>query len=298
MIKSICLSYLELCKPRIIALMLLTSTVGILLAPATGDLWNALIFGNLGIGLCASAAAAINHVIDQKIDAKMRRTSKRPLVKGSVDTVNALIFAAALTFTGMALLIVMVNATTAVLTMASLIGYAIIYTSFLKRVTTQNIVIGGIAGAMPPLLGWVAVTDSIDARAWLLVLIIFLWTPPHFWALAIAKKEEYEKTKIPMFSVIYGIELTSLHALLYSLLLIISTMLLYLIGMTSIIYLVLVTLLNIRQLHLSWKLWKRPNDRILAMQLFWYSIYYLMLLFAILLLDKYLTPLLYTTILR
>ena len=288
MSRSVFLSYVELCKPKIIALMLLTSTVGILLAPDASNLWQALLFGNLGIGLCASAAAAINHVIDQKIDARMQRTRNRPLVKGRVDTVNAIIFAGVLTLLGMSVLIILVNAKTAALTLASLIVYAIIYTSFLKRVTTQNIVIGGIAGAMPPLLGWVAVTNSIDANGCLLVLIIFLWTPPHFWALAIAKKEEYAKTGIPMFSVIYGSDLTSLHLLLYTLLLVLSTLLPYLTGLSGIVYLCVTMLLNIRFLYLSWKLWKNPDDLFLAMKLFWYSIYYLMFLFVALLLDKYL----------
>lgn len=289
MSRSIFSSYLELCKPKIIALMLLTSTVGILLAPDTAHLWQALLFGNLGIGLCASAAAAINHVIDQKIDAKMKRTHNRPLVKGQVDTANALVFAGSLAFLGMSTLMIWINNTTAILTLASLVGYAIIYTSFLKRVTTQNIVIGGIAGAMPPLLGWVAVTNSIDANGCLLVLIIFLWTPPHFWALAIAKKEEYAKTGIPMFSVIYGSGLTSLHLLLYTLLLVLSTLLPYLTGLSGLVYLSLTMLLNIRFVYLSWKLWRQPEDLLLAMRIFWYSIYYLMLLFVALLLDKYLS---------
>ncbi|KZZ47664.1 protoheme IX farnesyltransferase, partial [Oleiphilus sp. HI0118] len=183
--------YLELCKPKVVALMLLTSVVGMLLATYSLPSWQALILGNLGIALMAGSAAAINHVVDQRIDVHMARTRNRPLAVGKVDSASALIFAAAIGALGMLVLMVWVNALTAWLTLASLIGYALIYTMYLKRATPQNIVIGGLAGAAPPLLGWTASTGYLDPHALLLVLIIFAWTPPHFWALAIHRKEEY-----------------------------------------------------------------------------------------------------------
>ena len=206
--------YLELTKPKVLVLMLITSLVGMFLATRAGVPWPVLIFGNLGISLCAGAAAAVNHVVDRRIDAVMARTHKRPLAQGRVSPVAALTFALLLALAGMGLLLVFTNPLTAWLTLASLLGYAVIYTGFLKRATPQNIVIGGLAGAAPPLLGWVAVTGQVTAEPLLLVLIIFAWTPPHFWALAIHRKEEYAKADIPMLPVTHGEHYTKVQILL------------------------------------------------------------------------------------
>ena len=208
--------YLELTKPKVVVLMLITSLVGMFLATRAGVPWTVLIFGNLGIALCAGGAAAVNHVVDRRIDALMARTHKRPLAEGRVSPVAALTFALALAVAGLGLLLAFTNPLAAWLTLASLLGYAVIYTGFLKRATPQNIVIGGLAGAAPPLLGWVAVTGHVSAEPLLLVLIIFAWTPPHFWALAIHRKEEYAKADIPMLPVTHGEHYTKVHILLYT----------------------------------------------------------------------------------
>ena len=199
--------------------MLITSLVGMFLATRAGVPWTVLVFGNLGIALCAGAAAAVNHVVDRRIDSLMARTHKRPLAVGRVSPFAALTFAGALAVAGMALLLVFTNTLAAWLTLASLLGYAVLYTGFLKRATPQNIVIGGLAGAAPPLLGWVAVTGHMSAEPLLLVLIIFAWTPPHFWALAIHRKAEYAKADIPMLPVTHGEQYTKVHILLYTLML-------------------------------------------------------------------------------
>src|SRR5690606_23066279 len=208
--------YLELTKPRVVLLMLITSLVGMFLATRAGVPWTVLVFGNLGIGLCAGAAAAVNHVLDRRIDAIMARTHKRPVTAGRVSVPAALGFALLLAVAGQALLLLFTNELAAWLTLASLLGYAVLYTGFFKRATPQNIVIGGLAGAAPPLLGWVAVTGHISAEPMLLVLIIFAWTPPHFWALAIHRKAEYAKADIPMLPVTHGEHYTKVHILLYT----------------------------------------------------------------------------------
>jgi protoheme IX farnesyltransferase len=236
--------------------------------------------------MAAGSAAAVNHVIDRRIDGQMGRTSNRPVAKGKVKPLHALIFAAILAVIGLGILYVLVNPMTAWLTLASSIGYAFVYTGYLKRATPQNIVIGGLAGAMPPLLGWVAVTGTLDPNALLLVLIIYAWTPPHFWALAIHKRDEYAKVEIPMLPVTHGLEFTGLQILLYTVLLIISTMLPYVVGMSGFIYLVGVTLLNIRFLYWALRLYRGAYEKA-AMKTFWYSIIYLMLLFVLLLVDHY-----------
>lgn len=279
--------YLELCKPRVVALMLLTSLVGMLLARPYGVDWQILILGNLGIALLAGAAAAINHIVDQRIDSIMARTMKRPLVQGRIDNTRALLFAGGLTLAGMLILMLGVNALTAWLTMASLIGYAVIYTGFLKRATPQNIVLGGLAGAAPPLLGWTAVTNEVHPYALLLVLIIFAWTPPHFWALAVHRKAEYAKANIPMLPVTHGDAYTKLHILLYTLILLAVSMLPFIAGMSGWIYLAGASLLGGRFLQWAWWLWRdsRPHA---AIKTFRFSIVYLMLLFVILLVDRYL----------
>jgi len=248
--------------------------------------WPALVWGNLGIGMAAASAAVVNHVIDRRIDGQMGRTHNRPVAKGKVAPKHAIIFAAVMGVASMVILYVLVNPITAWLTLASSIGYAFVYTAYLKRATPQNIVIGGIAGAMPPLLGWVAVTGTLDPNALLLVLIIYAWTPPHFWALAIHKRDEYAKVEIPMLPVTHGLEFTGLQILLYTLLLIISTMLPYIVGMSGFIYLVGVTLLNLRFLYWAWRLYRGAYAQA-AMKTFWYSIIYLMVLFVLLLVDHY-----------
>ncbi|MDD7804377.1 MAG: heme o synthase, partial [Endozoicomonas sp. (ex Botrylloides leachii)] len=243
--------YVELTKPNVVALMVLTSWVGMCLSTPGWVPFNALIFGNLGIALCAGAAAVINQVVDRRVDVLMTRTKKRPLAQGNIAPLHACIFALILSSAGMLLLIFLVNSLTAWLTFASVVGYAIIYTAILKRATPQNIVIGGLAGAAPPLLGWTAVTDSIDSHALLLVLIIFAWTPPHFWALAIHRKEEYAHANIPMLPVTHGEKYTKLHILLYTLILQLVIILPFLIGMAGFIYIVGSVILGSRFLYWS-----------------------------------------------
>lgn len=279
--------YLELTKPRVVVLMLITSLVGMFLATRAGVPWTVLVFGNLGIGLCAGAAAAVNHVVDRRIDALMARTHKRPLAEGRVAPMAALAFALLLAVLGMVLLLSFTNALTAWLTLASLLGYAVLYTGFLKRATPQNIVIGGLAGAAPPLLGWVAVTGHVGAEPLLLVLIIFAWTPPHFWALAIHRKEEYAKADIPMLPVTHGEHYTKLHILLYTGALLAVSLLPYVIHMSGPLYLAGALLLGARFLQWAWVLYRgsRPHA---AIKTFKYSIWYLFLLFIALLVDHYL----------
>ncbi|HEK0906596.1 TPA: protoheme IX farnesyltransferase [Pseudomonas putida] len=279
--------YLELTKPKVVVLMLITSLVGMFLATRAGVPWTVLLFGNLGIALCAGGAAVVNHVLDRRIDALMARTCKRPVAKGRVAPLPALAFALALAIAGTALLLAFTNPLTAWLTLASLLGYAVVYTGFLKRATPQNIVIGGLAGAAPPLLGWVAVSGHLSAEPLLLVLIIFTWTPPHFWALAIHRKEEYAKAEIPMLPVTHGEHYTKLHILLYSLVLLAVSLLPYAIHMSGPLYLACALLLGLRFVQWAWVLYRgtRPHA---AIGTFKYSIAYLFLLFIALLVDHYL----------
>jgi protoheme IX farnesyltransferase len=281
--------YLELCKPRVVALMLLTAIIGMLLAVPTLVFipWQIFIFGSLGIALSASSGAILNHIVDRHIDTLMHRTVDRPIAAGRITPRQALGFAAVLGITGLALLLQFVNFLTAALTLFALIGYALIYTVFLKRATPQNIVIGGLAGAAPPLLGWTAVTGSIDYMGLLLVLIIFVWTPPHFWALAIYRHEEYAKANIPMLPVTHGIAFTKLSVLLYTLLLTGVSLLPFVVDMSGIIYLIGVMLLNFGFIYWAIRLIK-SNDLSVALRTFYYSIFYLMLLFVVLLVDHYL----------
>ncbi|MCK7543635.1 heme o synthase [Marinobacter bryozoorum] len=278
--------FLELTKPRVVALMILTAVIGMLLATPGVPGWDVLLFGNLGIALLAGAAAVVNHVVDQKIDTVMARTRRRPVATGRVSQVDALLFATVLALAGMMILMWQVNALTAWLTLASLVGYAGVYTLFLKRATPQNIVIGGLAGAMPPLLGWTAVTNQVEGHALLLVLIIFAWTPPHFWALAIHRKEEYAKAGIPMLPVTHGNRYTELHILLYTLMLLAVTLLPFATGMSGWIYLAGATALGLRFLQYSVRL-LRGDDRRVALATFKYSITYLMALFVVLLVDHF-----------
>ncbi len=279
--------YLELTKPKVVVLMLITSLVGMFLATRAGVPWTVLLFGNLGIGLCAGAAAAVNHVVDRRIDALMARTHKRPLAEGRVAPVPALLFALLLAVLGMVLLLTFTNPLTAWLTLASLLGYAVVYTGFLKRATPQNIVIGGLAGAAPPLLGWVAVSGHLSAEPLLLVLIIFAWTPPHFWALAIHRKAEYAKADIPMLPVTHGEHYTKVHILLYTCVLLAVSLLPFAIHMSGPLYLACAVLLGLRFLQWASVLYRgvRPHA---AIKTFKYSVWYLFLLFIALLVDHYL----------
>jgi protoheme IX farnesyltransferase len=278
--------YLELTKPKVVALMILTSVIGMLLATTGLPGLGVLIWGNMGIAFLAGAAAVVNHVVDQKIDTVMARTRKRPVATGKISSVEAIAFAVLLASVGMFVLMWQVNHLTAWLTLASLVGYAGVYTLFLKRATPQNITIGGLAGAMPPLLGWTAVTGQVDGHALLLVLIIFAWTPPHFWALAIHRKEEYAKAGIPMLPVTHGNKYTELHILLYTLILLAVSLLPFVTGMSGWIYLAGALVLGLRFLHYAIRLLK-GDDRRVALNTFKYSITYLMALFVILLVDHY-----------
>lgn len=286
---SIWRDYYQLCKPNVVLLMLLTSVIGMLLASPEMVSLQVLIIGNLGIGLCAGSAAAVNHLVDRHIDLKMARTVNRPVAKGRVEPINAAIFALLLGIAGMWLLMGYINELTAWLTLASLLGYAVVYTLYLKRASPQNIVIGGIAGAAPPLLGWTAVTNSIDGHALLLVLIIFAWTPPHFWALAVHRKDDYAKAEIPMLPVTHGVRYTKIHILLYSFMLLAVTMLPFATGMFNWLYLLGAVVLGAGFIY--WALVMLLTDRpTAAMDTFKYSIIYLMALFIIMLLDHYLLP--------
>jgi heme o synthase len=279
--------YLELTKPRVVALIVLTAVIGTLLATPGMPPLDALVFGNLGIALAAASAAAVNHALDRKLDARMGRTRNRPLPTGHVSLAQALRFALVLGVASMSILVAFVNVLTAVLTFASLILYAVIYTVWLKRATPQNIVIGGAAGAAPPVLGWVAVTNHVSAQALLLFLIIFAWTPPHFWALAIARRHDYARADVPMLPVTHGVEFTRLHVLLYTVILCVVTLLPYMIGMSGLIYLVAAIGLNARFLTQAVMLKVTGRDE-LPMRMFRFSIMYLMWLFLALLLDHYL----------
>ena len=280
--------YLELCKPNVVALMILTAAIGMLLAsPPDIFPWQALCFGSIGIACSAGSAAVINHLVERRIDIHMRRTKHRPVASGRVSPIQAMWFSLGLGAFGLGILVFFVNALTAWLTLFSLVGYALLYTLFLKRATPQNIVIGGAAGAAPPLLGWTAVTGSLDPSGLLLVLIIFTWTPPHFWALAIYRHEEYAKANLPMLPVTHGIRFTKVCILLYIILLIASTILPYITGMSGITYLVLALGLGLHFMYYGIKLF-RTDEPAVAMQTFTYSIIYLMVLFVGLLIDHYL----------
>lgn len=278
--------YLELTKPKVVALLVLTAWVGMVLASESLAPWPLLIAATLGIGLLSAAAAALNHVVDQRIDAQMARTHSRPVARGRVSSKNAIVFACSLALTGFLLLYFAVNPLTAWLTLLSLFGYAVVYTMFLKRATPQNIVIGGLAGAMPPLLGWTAVTGELHGHALLLVMIIFAWTPPHFWALAIHRRDDYARVNMPMLPVTHGIDFTKSAILLYTLLLCVVCLLPYIVGMTGAIYLVGSTLLNLRFLQYAWQL-KFSAQSDTAMATFKFSIVHLMVLFLLLLVDHY-----------
>ena len=278
--------YVALCKPKIVALIVFTAVVGMFLSSPGMVPWPPLIFGTLGIGLAAASAAAINHVVDHKIDSVMARTMRRPLPQGNVSISGAILFAFLLGALSMVILTLLVNPLTALLTVISLIGYGFIYSMYLKRATPQNIVIGGAAGAAPPVLGWTAVTGTLDPHSLLLFLIIFAWTPPHFWALAIYRRNDYAKVDIPMLPVTHGVAFTRLHILLYTIMLSIVTVLPFVTYMSGLLYLGGAVLLDGIFLYYAIRMQFDHNDS-LAMKTFAWSIVYLMLLFALLLIDHY-----------
>lgn len=279
--------YLELTKPKVVALMILTALIGMCMAVPGLVPWKPLVLGNLGIALCAGAAAAINHIVDERIDQQMMRTQARPVATGRISQQEASIFAAVLAALGVTVLVLWVNVLTAVLTVASLIGYAFVYTMFLKRATPQNIVIGGLAGAAPPLLGWTAVTGEVHGHGLLLVLIIFAWTPPHFWALAIHRKEEYASVGIPMLPVTHGTRFAALHILLYTIIMFLVTLLPFATRMSGPLYLAGAVLLGAIFLYWSIAIVRGRDDRA-PMETFKYSITYLLVLFVIMLADHWL----------
>lgn len=281
--------YYELTKPRVVALLVLTALVGMCLSTPGVIPWQVLVPSMLGIGLLSSAAAAINHIVDERIDTIMARTHKRPLPEGKITQTNAITFATSIAVLGFVMLYALVNPLTAWLTLSGLVGYSFIYTMYLKRATPQNITIGGLAGAIPPLLGWTAMTNEIHPNALLLVLLIFTWTPPHFWALAIHRKDDYAKVNIPMLPVTHGVTFTKTQILLYTVLLFVVSLIPYLVGMSNWLYLVGSVVLNLIFFAYAWKL-KFNADENTAMDTFKFSIIHLMLLFIVLLVDHYLLP--------
>ena len=279
-------SYYELCKPNVVYMMLICAFVGMLLAEESVESFGYLLVALTGIAFCAASAAAINQVIDRKTDASITRTDQRPLPQGELSVTHASIFALTIGVLGATILFLYVNILTMALTLASLIGYAFIYTVYLKRATPQNIVIGGLAGAAPPLLGWASITNSIDPYALLLVLIIFVWTPPHFWALAIYRKDEYAKESIPMLPVTHGVVFTKLQIVLYTIILYIVSLLPYVVLMSGKIYLFSALILSSIFLYYSINLYY-SSDIEDAMKTFQFSIYYIFLIFLALLIDHF-----------
>ena len=280
-------SYYVLCKPNVVYMMLICALVGMLLAEESVTSVTNIVVALIGIALCSGSAAAINQVIDRKADAAMTRTDQRPLPQGELSATHASSFAFVIGVAGALVLYLYINTLTMILTIASLIGYAFIYTVYLKRATPQNIVIGGLAGAAPPLLGWAAISNTIDPYALLLVLIIFVWTPPHFWALAIYRKDEYAKESIPMLPVTHGIAFTKLQIVLYTIILFIVSILPYIVLMSGGIYLISAVILSSMFMYYSIKLYFSSDDEI-AMKTFNFSIYYIFLIFVALLCDHYL----------
>jgi heme o synthase len=278
--------FYEMSKPRVVMLMILTSMVGMFLAVPGMVPLDILLLGNLGIALVAGSGAVVNHLIDRKVDLLMKRTHNRPLPQGRVDPKSAIVFATVIGVAGMLILLLWVNPLCALLTLASFVGYAFIYTGYLKRATPQNIVIGGLSGAMPPLLGWSAVSGDIQANALILVMIIFAWTPPHFWALAIQRKDEYAKTGIPMLPVTHGEYVTKVHIIIYTAILVLFSVFPFFSGMSGPVYLIIALLLGMGFMALSLLLLFKPKPTT-AMDTFRYSIVYLAVLFVALLVDHY-----------
>ncbi len=285
--------YYELTKPRVVMLLVMTALVGMFLSVPGMVPWQPLVFGTIGITLSSASAAVFNQVVERHTDEHMRRTEKRPLVQGTIPLINAIIFGVVIGLIGLATLFILVNPLTAWLTFFALIGYAIIYTMYLKKATPQNIVIGGASGAAPPLLGWTAVTGTVEAHALLLLLIIFVWTPPHFWALAIHRKDEYSKVNVPMLPVTHGTDFTRLQILLYTILLVVATVLPFLVGMSGLLYLTGALVLGGVFIYYACALIKYPDNKKLPMMTFGYSIWYLLGLFLFFLVDHYFTISLY-----
>ena len=283
---SLIKNYYELCKPNVVLMMLLCALVGIILASDTLLPLIEILVPLVGIGLCSGSAAAINQIIDREADAEMARTDKRPIPQGEISVTNASIFAFVIGVLGVLILVYFVNSLTAILTIFALGGYAFIYTIFLKRATPQNIVIGGLAGAAPPLLGWASVTNTIEPNALILVLIIFIWTPPHFWALAIYRKDDYAKQSIPMLPVTHGVAFTKLQIVLYTIILFLVSLFPYIVLMSVTIYLTSAIILSSLFLFYSIRLYLSDDDKY-AMQTFWYSIYYIFLIFIALIADHF-----------
>ena len=283
---SLIKNYYELCKPNVVLMMLLCALVGIILASDTLLPLIEILVPLVGIGLCSGSAAAINQIIDREADAEMARTDKRPIPQGEISVTNASIFAFVIGVLGVLILVYFVNSLTAILTIFALGGYAFIYTIFLKRATPQNIVIGGLAGAAPPLLGWASVTNTIEPNALILVLIIFIWTPPHFWALAIYRKDDYAKQSIPMLPVTHGVAFTKLQIVLYTIILFLVSLFPYIVLMSGAVYLISAIILSSLFLFYSIRLYLSDDDKY-AMQTFWYSIYYIFLIFIALIIDHF-----------
>ena len=283
---SLIKNYYELCKPNVVLMMLLCALVGIILASDTLLPLIEILVPLVGIGLCSGSAAAINQIIDREADAEMARTDKRPIPQGEISVTNASIFAFVIGLLGVLILVYFVNSLTAILTIFALGGYAFIYTIFLKRATPQNIVIGGLAGAAPPLLGWASVTNTIEPNALILVLIIFIWTPPHFWALAIYRKDDYAKQSIPMLPVTHGVAFTKLQIVLYTIILFLVSLFPYIVLMSGAVYLISAIILSSLFLFYSIRLYLSDDDKY-AMQTFWYSIYYIFLIFIALIVDHF-----------
>ncbi len=279
--------YYNLCKPKVVFLIVFTAIVGMLLSTQGALPLDTFMAATIGIGLASASGAALNHWVDQRIDVVMERTHKRPLPQGEMSSRSALLFALSLAVISMVILLVWTNPLTALLTLTSLVGYAVIYTMFLKRSTPQNIVLGGAAGAAPPMLGWAAMTGEVNTEALLLFLIIFVWTPPHFWALAIKRRDEYARAGLPMLPVTHGIVFTKFHILLYTLLLLSVTLMSFVIQMTGLIYFAGALSLGIGFIYHAVKLYRTGDSDLHAMKTFSYSIFYLSALFAFLLLDHY-----------
>ncbi|WP_440054355.1 heme o synthase [Pseudoalteromonas sp. T1lg65] len=278
-------AYFAMCKFKVVCMLVITAWVGIALAPDMGRSMLFQVLSLLGIGLLSSSAAVINHVVDREIDKKMARTRHRPLAKQSVSVPAAILFALLLAVLGYGLLVYFANTLCAWLTLLALFGYAVVYTLLLKRATPQNIVIGGLAGAMPPLLGWVSETGSMGAEPWLLVMIIFAWTPPHFWALAIAKRKDYERAEIPMLPVTHGERFTKLCVFFYTIILTLVCLMPYLVGMSGLIYLTISCFANVMFLVKTWRLLSTDSNQY-AMSVFYFSIWHLLVVFVALFVDR------------
>jgi protoheme IX farnesyltransferase len=280
--------YWALTKPRVTQLAVFCAVIGMFLAtPGLPD-WRKVVFGTIGIWLLAGAAFAVNCLVEREIDSRMTRTARRPMARGEITVMQTLVFSSVIGGIGMGVLYVLVNPLTMWLTLATFVGYAVIYTMILKPATPQNIVIGGLSGAMPPALGWACIANDVPMQAWILVMIIFVWTPPHFWALAMYRRDDYAKSGLPMLPITHGLKFTQFHVLLYTIALFATTMLPFAVGMSGWPYLLCAVILGAIFLWYAWRIYRNYSDR-LARKTFTFSIIYLSLLFAALLLDHYLT---------